>query len=113
MHLDLNEIATAKILLRFVGRTGADLNYMFDAPKIKSLVEKLDYVPHSRAVELVTDSDALLLIVDDIPSVEHIVPGRVYEYLEAMRPVLAIAEPRGDIGELLEGTQGGEADTTS
>ncbi|MEP7235583.1 MAG: hypothetical protein ABI778_09830, partial [Ignavibacteriota bacterium] len=68
------EIDPQKIHLRFVGRTGSDLNEMFETAIIKPLVEKLDYVPHSRAVELVSDSDALLLIVDDIPSVEHIVP---------------------------------------
>jgi hypothetical protein len=107
--LDRNEIDAAKIHLRFVGRTGADLAEMFEAPKIKPLVEKLDYVPHSRAVELVSDSDMLLLIVDDIPSVEHIVPGKVYEYLGAMRPILAIAQPDGAIGELLKETHGGEA----
>jgi len=107
--LDRNHIDPNKILLRFVGRAGADLEYMFEAPKIKPLIERLNYVPHSRAVELISDSDALLLIVDDIPSVEHIVPGKIYEYLGAMRPVLAIAEPSGAIGELLKETHGGEA----
>jgi hypothetical protein len=107
--LDRNQIDPHKIHLRFVGRMGDDLREMFEAPKIKPLVEKLDYVPHSRAVELITDSDALLLIVDDIPSVEHIVPGKVYEYLGAMRPILAIAQPNGAIGELLRETRGGKA----
>ena len=107
--LDRGQIDPDKILLRFVGRAGADLSEMFEAPKIKPMIERLDYVPHSRAVELISDSDALLLIVDDIPSVEHIVPGKIYEYLGAMRPVLAIAEPSGAIGELLKETHGGEA----
>jgi len=107
--LDGNEIDPEKVLLRFVGRSGADLDEMFEAPKIKPLLERIDYVPHSQAVELISDSDALLLIVDDIPSVEHIVPGKVYEYLGAMRPILAIAEPQGAIGELLHETKGGEA----
>ncbi len=107
--LDKGEIDPQKIHLRFVGRFGAELHEMFEVPKIRSLVEKIDYVPHSRAVELITDSDALLLIVDDIPSVEHIVPGKVYEYLGAMRPLLAIAPPNGAIGDLLKETHGGEA----
>ena len=102
-------IDPTNVLLRFVGRFGAEIHDMFDAPSIKAMIEKLEYVPHSRAVELVTDSDALLLIVDDIPSVEHIVPGKVYEYLGAMRPLLAIAPPDGAIGELLNETHGGEA----
>jgi hypothetical protein len=107
--LSRKEIDPNKILLRFVGRSGADLSEMFETPLIKPLVQKLDYVPHSRAVELISDSDALLLIVDDIPSVGHIVPGKVYEYLGAMRPLLAIAPPEGAIGDLLKETHGGEA----
>ncbi|MEI8134458.1 MAG: hypothetical protein WCH46_05180 [bacterium] len=107
--LNTKAIDPNKITLRFVGRCGADLNEMFETPAIKPLVERYDYVPHSKAVELICDSDALLLIVDDIPSVKHIVPGKVYEYLGAMRPILAIAEPDGAIGNLLRETSGGEA----
>lgn len=102
------EIDPQKITLRFVGRFGDDIHAMMEAPVIKPMIEKYDYVAHSRAVELVSDSDALLLIVDDTPTVAAIVPGKVYEYLGSMRPMLAIAPPHGAIGELLRETGGGE-----
>lgn len=108
-----NQIDTARITLRFVGRFGSEIHEMFEAPNIKPMIEKFDYVAHSRAVELVSDSDALLLIVDDTPSVAEIVPGKVYEYLGAMRPMLAIAPPTGAIGQLLKETSGGETVATS
>ncbi len=97
-----------KITLRFLGRFGAEIHEMLDRPKIRSMVEKIDYVPHARAVELLLESDALLLIVDDVPTVAEIVPGKVYEYLGAMRPLIAIAPPEGAIGELLRETGAGE-----
>lgn len=98
-----------KLHLRFVGRFGPDIHEMLDAPDVASMVEKIDYVAHSRAVELVQDSDALLLIVDDTATVGAIVPGKVYEYLGAMRPLIAFAPPDGAIGELLKETNGGKA----
>lgn len=98
-----------KLHLRFVGRFGPDIHEMLDAPDVASMVEKIDYVAHSRAVELVQDSDALLLIVDDTATVGAIVPGKVYEYLGAMRPLIAFAPPDGAIGELLNETSGGKA----
>jgi glycosyltransferase involved in cell wall biosynthesis len=98
-----------KLHLRFVGRFGPDIHEMLDAPHVASMVEKIDYVAHSRAVELVQDSDALLLIVDDTATVGAIVPGKVYEYLGAMRPLIAFAPPDGAIGELLKETNGGKA----
>lgn len=104
-----NLIDPAKIKLRFVGRFGADIHEMLDVPDVALMIEKVDYVAHAKAVELVQDSDALLLIVDDTETVEHIVPGKVYEYLGAMRPLIALAPPHGAIGKLLEETHGGKA----
>lgn len=98
-----------KLHLRFVGRFGPDIHEMLDAEDVSSIIEKIDYVPHSKAVELVQDSDALLLIVDDTATVDAIVPGKVYEYLGAMRPLIAFAPPNGAIGQLLKETKGGMA----
>jgi glycosyltransferase involved in cell wall biosynthesis len=104
-----NVIDATKLKLRFVGRFGAEIHDMLARPLIAPLVEKIDYVPHAKAVELLLDSDALLLIVDEVPSVAAIVPGKVYEYLGAMRPLIAIAPPHGAIGDLLRETGGGKA----
>lgn len=106
--IERNAIDPEKVTLRFMGRFGAEIHAMLDRPLIKPMVEKIDYVPHARAVELLLDSDALLLIVDEVPTVAEIVPGKVYEYLGAMRPLIAIAPPGGAIGELLRETGAGE-----
>ncbi len=102
------EIDPSKMKLRFVGRFGAEIHEMLDRPLVRPMVEKIEYVPHARAVELLLDSDALLLIVDEVPTVAAIVPGKVYEYLGAMRPLIAIAPPEGAIGDLLRETGSGE-----
>jgi glycosyltransferase involved in cell wall biosynthesis len=107
--LEKKQLDPQKVKLRFVGRFGAEIHAMLDKPTVASMVEKIEYVPHAKAVELLLDSDALLLIVDDVPSVAQIVPGKVYEYLGAMRPLIAIAPPQGAIGDLLRETRGGEA----
>jgi hypothetical protein len=107
--VESREIDPDKMKLRFVGRFGTEIHEMLDRRIIKPMVEKIEYVPHSRAVELLLDSNALLLIVDEVPTVAEIVPGKVYEYLGAMRPIIAIAPPHGAIGDLLRETGSGEA----
>ncbi len=102
------KIDPEKMRLRFVGRFGAPIHDMLDAPAVRPMIEKIEYVAHARAVELLLDSDALLLIVDDVASVSEIVPGKVYEYLGAARPIMAIAPPEGAIGDLLRETNAGE-----
>ncbi len=106
--IERKEIDPNKMTLRFVGRFGAPIHDMLDRPLIRAMIEKIEYVPHAKAVELLLDSDALLLIVDDVASVSEIVPGKVYEYLGAARPIMAIAPPEGAIGELLRETEAGE-----
>ncbi len=106
--IERREIDPAKMSLRFVGRFGAQIHDMLDRPLVRSMIENIEYVPHARAVELLLESDALLLIVDDVASVAEIVPGKVYEYLGAARPILAIAPPEGAIGDLLRETGAGE-----
>ena len=106
--IERKEIDPAKMKLRFVGRFGEQIHAMLDRPLVRDMVESISYVPHSKAVELLLDSDALLLIVDDVASVAEIVPGKVYEYLGAMRPIIAIAPPQGAIGELIKETGAGE-----
>ncbi len=104
-----NRIDPAKLTLRFVGRFGAEIHEMLSRKMIAPLVEKMDYVPHAEAVELLQKSDALLLIVDDVPTIASIVPGKVYEYLGAMRPLIAIAPVQSAIAELLAETHAGRA----
>ena len=107
--IERKQIDSNRITLRFMGRFGAEIHEMLDRPMIRSMVEKIDYVPHAQAVELLLDSNALLLIVDEVPTVAEIVPGKVYEYLGALRPLIAIAPPEGAIGDLLRETGAGEA----
>ncbi len=107
--LDAGRLDPSKLTLRFVGRFGGEIHDMLARQLIAPLVEKLDYVPHTEAVELLLKSDALLLIVDDVPTVASIVPGKVYEYLGAMRPLIAIAPRESAIAELLAETGAGRA----
>jgi glycosyltransferase involved in cell wall biosynthesis len=107
--IERKEIEPQKLCLRFLGRFGGEIHEMLSRPIIQPLVEKIDYLPHAQAVEILLSSDALLLIVDDVPTVKTIVPGKVYEYLGAMRPLIAIAPPDGAIGDLLQETNAGRA----
>jgi glycosyltransferase involved in cell wall biosynthesis len=64
-------------------------------------VTLLDYVEHTAAVELMKNSDALCLLLSDVPGADRVVPAKLFEYMAARRPILAIA-PRGEVRELLE-----------
>jgi len=100
------KIDPAKIRLKFIGRFGAEVLEMFRHPSIDGCVEVLPYLPHAESIAHLMTSDALLLIVDEYAGGEEIVPGKVFEYIGARRPIIGIAHD-GAVSELLRSTNAG------
>ncbi|HAL55711.1 MAG TPA: hypothetical protein DCP63_04350 [Bacteroidetes bacterium] len=94
------------IRLKFIGRFGAEVNEMLRSSSLGDRIEIISYLPHSRSVEELLLADALLLIVDEANGSEEIVPGKVFEYLGAGRPIIALA-PEGAIADLMRETKAG------
>lgn len=68
-------------------------------------VRLLGYLPHSEVLELQRSADVLINISNDDPVQ---VPGKLYEYLGAGRPILQVGGfPLGEAGRLLELTGSG------
>ncbi len=101
------EVNPAEIILRFVGRFGAEVEEMFRNASFSQSIETISYVPHKKSIEYLMTSDCLLLIVDESKESQEIVPGKVYEYLGVNRPVMAIAPPQSAIAGLMEETSSG------
>ena len=97
-----------KIRLRFIGRFGQEVHQMLQNKDLISVVETVSYVPHSQVLELLLQSDTLLLIVDEFIGNEEIVPGKVFEYLGAQRPIIALA-PNGAVADLIRETNSGKS----
>jgi glycosyltransferase involved in cell wall biosynthesis len=95
-----------RVRLRFIGRFGEEVRAMFRRPEVAAVVEERGYLPHAESVAETLGAHVLLLVVDDVPGSEHIVPGKVFEYLGARRPILAVG-PEGDVAALLRQTRAG------
>jgi glycosyltransferase involved in cell wall biosynthesis len=107
---------------RLVGRCpalAARLELVFAGRRVGSQAESLaalrespcclvehPYLDHEAVVRLMRESDALCLLLSDLPGVGRVVPAKLFEYMAASRPVLTIA-PRGEAWELLESYPGG------
>lgn len=100
------KIDQAKIRLKFIGRFGSEVQEMFASSSVRGAIEVVSYLPHSESVRELLRASALLLIVDETKDSAEIVPGKVFEYLGARRPIIALA-PRGAVAELLEETRAG------
>ncbi len=93
---------------RFVGGLRApDLPYVREL----GLGERLEIVPfqpYSRVRELQADSDALLLLLAEAGAAGRmILSAKLFEYLAAGRPILAVVPPDGEAAELVRETGAG------
>ncbi len=101
-------IKPEELTARFIGRFGAEVLEMFERFPYKSALELHGYMAHEESIAYLLRSDTLLLVVDEAKESEEIVPGKVYEYIGAMRPIIAVAPTHGAIHELLVETASGK-----
>jgi glycosyltransferase involved in cell wall biosynthesis len=89
------------------------------APEIASTMERLiaahalgdtvrfhPDVPYQRSKALQLGADALLLIVDSGETSSGVIPGKLFEYVAARRPILCIAAPGATTEIIAEGRLG-------
>ena len=93
------------------------LNFIGDiAPEVKQevaiqgLTEKVTFigrVSHEKAIAYQQKAQVLLLLIPNVTKAEGILTGKIFEYLMAKRPILAIGPETGDLATLLKDTRAG------
>jgi glycosyltransferase involved in cell wall biosynthesis len=96
------------VTVRFLGdfRPG-DREYL-ESLDLGDRVELIDYVPRRESLRLQRDSDALLLLIPEAGGRgKGVLSGKVFEYLAAERPILALVPPDGAAAQLIRDTGAG------
>lgn len=92
---DLPELLD-KLELVFVGRkTPEQITFLNRLATTRCRVIQRDYCDHSAALELMSDADALCLLLSGVPGAERVAPAKLFEYLALRKPILAIT-PEGE-----------------
>ncbi|WP_043706408.1 glycosyltransferase family 4 protein [Tenacibaculum ovolyticum] len=92
--------------IKLIGELSDDVVTDLDKYEFKS-VEKINYVPHKEVQQYQRNSQVLLLAVNNVPSAKGIITGKIFEYLQAKRPILAIGPEDGDLAVILKNTNSG------
>ena len=96
------------VTVRFLGdfRPG-DRDFM-ESLGLADRVELIEHVPRRESLRLQRDSDALLLLIPEAGGRGRgVLSGKVFEYLAAERPVLAVVPPDGAAAQLVRDTGAG------
>lgn len=94
--------------LKLTGIISCEVLKSIQSQNALSLVLKTEStVPHAKVGEYYAESDLLLLIQTKSESQQTQLPGKLFEYLQAKRPILCIGDVNSDLARILQETNSG------
>jgi glycosyltransferase involved in cell wall biosynthesis len=103
-----NEELEYALIINLVGAVADEVKEKIRALNLERFVNYTQYVPSHAATYMQLKSQILLLLVNQVPSAKSIVTGKVFEYLRAHRPILAMAPVDGDLAQIIYETNSGK-----
>jgi glycosyltransferase involved in cell wall biosynthesis len=96
------------LVARFVGDFRSSDREWAQGLGLGDRLELIDYAPRAESLRLQRDSDVLLLLVPDAGGRGRgVLSGKVFEYLAAGRPILAVVPPDGAAAALVRELEAG------
>ncbi len=106
--LEALERTDGDVVARFVGGLPPRQRDWVASNGLRDRVEVLDFLPRAEALALQRDSEANLLLVPEAEGRGRaVLTAKVFEYLAAERPILAVVPPDGHAAELVRETGAG------
>lgn len=99
-----NEEFAKNFRLQLIGTVSQDVIDNIRAQGLDANLRLVPYVSHSKAIAFQRKSQLLLLIEIDSEETRGIIPGKVFEYMAARRPALAVGPEKWEAGKLIEET---------
>lgn len=96
-----------ELALEFWGVVSEEVMASLESAGLSGKVRDKGYAPHEDIPRLLGTSQVLLLIESDDPAKREIIPGKLFEYLQSGRPILAIGPKEWEAGKLVEGAGAG------
>ncbi len=93
--------------IKLVGVVAEDILKHVNNKGLQDQIVLPGYVAHDEAIVFQKAAQLLLLIEMDRAETKAIIPGKLFEYLRAQRPILAFGPEGSDIAPILQETQSG------
>lgn len=98
---------TEDLEIKFIGQIDVsaieDMNYY----NIIENLNRIPHLPHHLVISELVKSQILLLPLNDVPNIDGVIPGKLYEYLGAKRPIICIGKTTGDSAKIIQESKAG------
>lgn len=105
--IEENEDFKNSFKLKLAGKLSEEVLESIKSSGLEGFLEDEGYVSHSSAIELQKESSVLLLIEINSEETKGIIPGKIFEYLAAKRPILAVGPKGWDAEKIIAETNAG------
>ncbi len=96
-----------KLKLQFIGVLSEDTLEAIKASGLEKYTNLLGYVSHDEALEYQRKSQVLLLSEIDSEETRGIIPGKLFEYMAAERPIIGIGPQKWEVADIVASTKTG------
>lgn len=95
------------LVIRLIGKNDHAVYNSIQQHQLQNNLESIDYLPHHDVAAQQMKAALLLLPLNNTPNVKGIIPGKIFEYLAAHRPVFVIGDTTGDSAKIITEAQAG------
>lgn len=93
--------------IKFIGQVAAEVIQSINQHQLQNNLNLIGSLPHNQVIEQMISSQLLLALLNNTPKNDGIIPGKLFEYIGAQRPIVAIGKPEGDAAKVIKETQAG------
>ena len=97
----------AKLKIELIGAVDYMVIKEINENGLKDYVTLIDRLNHDEVIAKQCSCAVLLLALNDTPNISGVVPGKLFEYLRANRPILTIGDKSGDSAKIITKTNHG------
>ncbi|MDI6400516.1 hypothetical protein QLX67_00785 [Balneolaceae bacterium ANBcel3] len=105
----LSEPEFDKCTFEFIGGIHPGLKEKAAQPELKKVLRFTPYLPHKEAVKKMQEADINVVIVHQSTDSRILIPGKVFDYLKAGKPILVLGPPDGDAASIVHECRAGKA----
>lgn len=93
--------------IKFIGQVSQETIAELTSYGLNDKLNRIDNLPHNQVIEHIIRSQLLLLPLNDTPNIDGVIPGKLFEYIGAQRPILCIGKVDGDAAKIINNTNTG------
>ena len=105
--IDENSDFKNDIELNFIGDIHESVSALIHELQLSNYTDFFGYVPHKEAIKHQKSAQVLLVLIPNVNGNKGIITGKVFEYMAANRPILALGPADGDLQTILNDNNAG------